>query len=64
MFKCVYMLLSAYVMHAIEMIFNKRPLTYLLTYLVLISSIHYGPQSSFSCWSDSLFIQPLSRFCL
>jgi len=29
----VYVFLSAYVMHVIDMLFNKRPLTYLLTYL-------------------------------
>jgi len=28
----VYTPLSAYVMRAIDMLFNKRPLTYLLTY--------------------------------
>jgi len=29
----VYMSLSAYVMRAIDMLFNKRPLTYLVTFL-------------------------------
>ena len=34
----VYLPSSAYVMRAIDMLFNKRPLTYLLTYLIIHKS--------------------------
>jgi len=37
----VYMPLSVYVMRAIDMLFNKRPITYLLTYLFCLIVQNY-----------------------